>query len=349
MGPFPETRYRLLDPFRGLAALSVALFHAYSPWLDANPGLLAAPVAALVRHGWLGVELFFVISGYCIAALMLRCEREGRSAAVFLVDRLCRIMPPYWATLALLLAIRLAAQPFNQAPFSGDLIAWSSSLFLAEPWADRPRVLIVAWSLAYELGFYLLMALCWLHARRVGFAAIGLAAGVALAGYGILARDPAAPLEYWPHFLLGLAAWALIHRCPSHRRTLALVGTGAGLAAAGLLDPARQLPWIVAVAFAALLVLMHPADQVLSRARVLRPLAFLGSISYSLYLVHVPIVSPLGNLSQRAWPADSAPAAVLPLLITFAAIGVAWAFHRLVERPSERLRRTLFPGRPAAT
>jgi exopolysaccharide production protein ExoZ len=344
-----EPRYRLLDHFRGLAALSVTLFHAYSPWLGANPNLLPGPVSTLVRHGWLGVELFFVISGYCITSLLVRAQLQQRSPGNFIADRACRLLPPYWAALLLMLVLQTAALPFNHASLAGGVASWTTALVLLEPLAGQPRVMLVSWSLAYEFAFYLIAAGCWFVSRETRRPWIAFAIGGFLAAIQLVrGLEHLGPLTYWPHFALGGVAWLLIHRLPRWPGTvLALIAGGTCWLGARLFAPGQQLPWLTSATFSVLLVLLAPLDSAVARWLPLRPLSSLGTISYSLYLVHVPVVSPLGNLARRWWPADSPPAALIPLFTSAIAICVAWAFYSQVETRSELVRRRLFSHQPA--
>src|SRR5882724_4325160 len=93
-------RYLTLDHWRGLAALSVASFHAISPWRTGPHPAGADWLVAVMGQGWKGVHLFFVISGYCIGLLALREIRGRRLPGTFLANRFLRIFPPYWAACA---------------------------------------------------------------------------------------------------------------------------------------------------------------------------------------------------------------------------------------------------------
>jgi len=338
-------RYRSLDHWRGFSALAVLLFHVFTS-MHAKLGtpMLTSPLG----YGWLGVSLFFVISGYCVTERLAREHKEGGSAGRFLLDRGWRLLPPYWATLGLLLVLRAAAMPFNGGqgmPSWGD---WGTAVVLLDKLRSGEHVLLVAWSLAYEFVFYFVAAGCFLlvHVSRrvwVGFACAGLLA--------ILAWQPCWPVFHkvaagWVQFLFGSVVWLMLH--PVRARWLqALAVTGfVTVALLNLGAPGADQPALpVAAVFAALLLLAAPWDQKIAELPLLRPMSWLGGISYSLYLTHVPIVSPLRNLLERVTPPTPLALGALGLFCTAVAIAGAGWFNQLIERRVETVRRRHF--RPA--
>src|SRR5688572_27753935 len=109
-------RFRSLDAIRGLAALSVVLFHS----VNAHPAVAESALGRALLYGWAGVFLFFPVSGYCICAAIDR--RENGSVGRFLARRWRRIFPPYWASLVLTIVIGVAALPFNRGSLSDFLL-----------------------------------------------------------------------------------------------------------------------------------------------------------------------------------------------------------------------------------
>src|SRR5262249_54371182 len=123
---FPrDPRYQLLDAWRGLACLMITIGHAASG-LEADDwkALGDYPTARALRFAfdqlWLGVPLFFVISGYCISATVDAAQRKGHGPTQYFIRRLRRIFPPYWIFLASLVVLSLA----------GALCGWSHLLTL---------------------------------------------------------------------------------------------------------------------------------------------------------------------------------------------------------------------------
>jgi exopolysaccharide production protein ExoZ len=341
-------RYHLLDHWRGLAALAVLLFHTFSSWrLDqaANPGL--ALLAAVVSQGYRGVNLFFVISGYCMAQLSWIELRDRRDPAAFLRDRLLRILPPYWCACLAMLALAAIALPFNHARLdtSGGAMGWIAAgarhALLLDAFVGRPGFLLVAWSLSWELNYYLVTALLLRLAFRSLSAALGLGGLLAAIGIvpGLAARFP--PLAGWPAFAIGAALYAAIRSKDQNQATWPwLTFTAAlGAAAVGIGDWDNYS--ILGAAFAFALFVLHPYDNRLAGWRPVDWLSRVGAVSYSLYLIHAPVVTLVRNLLSRIFP-DTSSLYLIPMTASLlAALAATWIFSSVVEKPIERWRKSL--------
>src|SRR5438552_7308081 len=110
------------------------------------------------QWGWLGVHVFFAISGWCITERIATTIDRGEGTGMFLIERLLRIFPTYWAAIAATLLIRLMASVFNTAApstiFPAGIRGWLGTLLLMDPYIGTIAYLTVSWSLVYELGFY---------------------------------------------------------------------------------------------------------------------------------------------------------------------------------------------------
>lgn len=203
----PQRRLPLLDALRGLAALAVAWFHFTQGGLLPE-GLLKASG----HYGWLGVEVFFVISGCVIPwALSQAGYRWPTDAGPYLLRRVIRLDPPYLITILLALLLwQLAAW---MPGFRGDapqVEALTLALHLGYlvDLAGHTWIVPVFWSLAIEFQYYLLMALAWPvlggpnRLRRL------LGWLVLLGGVALLWPHPAWVLTYAPLFALGNLACA---------------------------------------------------------------------------------------------------------------------------------------------
>jgi len=288
-----------------------------------------------------------VISGYCVTERLAREHAAGGTAGRFILDRAWRLLPPYWATLGLLLVLRLVALPFNGGRGMSDWVSWCAAPLLLEKLVGREHVLLVAWSLAYEFVFYLLAAGCFIAAQAtrrpwVGFVCAGALAGLAWQPFWSAFHGLAGG---WVQFLFGAGVWLVLHFVRQRWRQFLvaafLVAGGWSIGnAPGI--PLHALP--VAATFAAILLLAAPHDVTIAKWGTLRPLAWAGSISYSLYLVHVPLIGPMRNLIERWIPSEPFPLILLGLGCSIVAIvGGGW-FHRWVERPVEAARRHHLPS-----
>ena len=318
-----STRLHTVDALRGLAALAVAFFHTTS----GNPSLMTGePLQQVGRWGWLGVDVFFVISGFVIPFALERGGYHWRDAGRFIAKRVVRIDPPYFATILLAVALGwLSAQmpSFRGKPFSVDAITLALHVGYLVDIAGRAWSVPAFWTLALEFQFYLAMALLfplvrhergWVRALTIGAFALGTFA---------LRERPYLP-TWGSWFALGMLAHT--YRAGRMGRVPFLGGV---LACAALIGVAATPAQAVVAASTALTI----AFVALERPR----LALLGTLSYSLYLVHEPVGGRVVNFAvhfaNRA-PWLNAGVVLVSLVVSLAA---AWMMYQLVEGPSQRI------------
>lgn len=299
-----------LDVLRGIAALAVffhhnftALFPPESVWPDWSPFRLFIPY----RFGYLGVQLFFVLSGYCIHKSFLgqqeRFENgEGIRWRTFLPDfltrRFFRIYPAYFAALLLFILVMPRVDGFpNEWIYLSPSNIWAHVL-LVHNLFQGPYYSINAsfWSLGVEMQLYFLYPLLLQLRHRVGYrAAFGCAALVSVANWAVEGRAPFfvanGPFHYW--YIWAAGAWL----AESHHRGVPLFPSRgrwlAGLFLAWLLVCSRpSLSWIdnlLIALFFTCLIESYLHRKTLNAAE--KGLARLGLVSYSFYLLHQPFVS----------------------------------------------------------
>ncbi len=343
-----------LDIARGLAALWVFIYHVR---LGIEPGLLRRFADA----GLLGVPLFFVISGYCMMASGRSIIARQRTARSFLARRLRRIFPPFWISIGVVVLIPFAAAAIVRlrgyaltwpAPAwmqysAGDWLAVATltrGLFEHGP-AHLPYSAVnsVYWSLAIEVQFYLVVAFALVFRRRFG-AILSLITAGSLAMWWLV--GPFAPgffAEYWPMFALGLLLYAALEKGVSPARVfgrwaapasvtacLAIAAAALGLT---LLRPSVSLErqTLFAVFCAAILWTGSGFESALPRdTGASRALTGLGKMSYSIYLLHIQLISFVIPLLRPYAPRRG----VLAVLLYMAATGpLAYVFYRYCERP----------------
>jgi peptidoglycan/LPS O-acetylase OafA/YrhL len=350
-------RLQFIDALRGIAALAVACYHIhrYGPLHEPASQRIPWPLAAVFEHGWMGVQVFFVISGFVIAYSVLGVPISPRFLGNFALRRSIRLDPPYWATILLVLALYAVTQDMGLAENVIDPPHWrqlASHAFYLQDVLDYGNVSVGFWSLCIEVQFYLLLIVLlgvaqWLH-RRLGPASEGLAATSLLAVTGPLAL--ASLVEYRPggdwnvwilhffcmFFLGALGCWALTGRIPR----------GVFWCYVALLLLRLRMDWSLEIAAATLTgVTLYLVGRLGRLADWLSspPLQYLGKISYSLYLIHYPISWIVVTLGF--WlTGDNSAAAIAWLCVALAAsIGAAHLLHRYCEAPSIRLARRLKP------
>jgi peptidoglycan/LPS O-acetylase OafA/YrhL len=346
-----------LDGLRGLAALYVLLFHC---WLYTFVGYPENPGPAWLgwlMYGRLAVVFFLVVSGFSLALTAAADGWRLGGARRFLRRRAWRILPPYWAALALSLAILWVFEGASREP-GPTLRTVAVYGALVQDLVPERTPNAAFWSIAIEAELYLLFPLVLLLRRRLG--AVALLGGVTLATVllGLLAPG-GTPGEgshgLMPHlapvFVAGVVAAGIVTARDRVRRLpwtwLSLVTAAPVLALIvrrGSVWTVEHYFWIdlaVVPAMTFLLVAVatgRPAPLV--RLLSTRPLTALGSMSYSLYLIHVPIVMVVarvlrphvvGTYGEQAFWFTLAVGVPLSL-------AASWLFARTFELPFQRHR-----------
>ena len=353
---------------RAVAATMVVWHHArHEAGLLAARGAGAALAPGTLLPWWAGVDLFFVISGLVIvlASRSLAGAPGGRGR--FLAHRIARVVPLYWLTTALYLALALAAPGLlGEAGALGRDPAFVAASFLFWPMA-RPDGSLqplygLGWTLNYEMAFYALFALGLGFGPRGAVAWLG-GVLVALVALGTLVSPPP-PLAFWadPIVLefalgagLGLARLAGLRLPSGARIALALLGLAGMLGAAWHLGgegevPGFARPLLVGLP-AGLLVAAAAFGPGLGRGRIaalpapLRALAVLGDASYALYLTHPFALRAGREALLRLGLAPALHPWVAMAAMTGLALLAALAVHRLVERPLTRSLRGFLENR----
>jgi peptidoglycan/LPS O-acetylase OafA/YrhL len=338
-------RVEALDLLRLFAALSVVAYH-YTFRGAAADGMTWLSLPALTpvtRYGYLGVQFFFVISGFVIAY-----SAEGRNAMQFFVARASRIYPGFLACMTLTFLVTLAV---GAPPFSTSLAAWLANLSVVAPAFHQPFMDGAYWSIVYELVFY-----AWTFA----FIAIGLfprrlnlivVAWLAISLANEIALDSGALRRLFVttdsgFFAAGLMLYALFsgRRDPIAWILLAAstaVGAIQGIFGAELVRTHFGVHIsdvvVVAICISAVAIVglaMLPRRLPLPSGLVL----MLGGLTYPLYLLHQHIGFMIFNRLEGIAPAPALAAGTLALVLA-----TAFLVWRFVERPGQRLMKATLP------
>jgi peptidoglycan/LPS O-acetylase OafA/YrhL len=363
--PEPPVRSRdgrlpALDGLRLVAALSVLLTHYFV--LPGNPYIwgrlpedLAPGPARAGGYGWLGVDFFFLISGFVICM-----SGWGRTVTQFFISRVVRLYPAYWLAV-LLSAALIGLHPLNHVNSTVDVSPRSvlANLTMMPYQLHMNMIEGVAWSLWVEARFYLLVGVLLMigmsYRTVVGFCGLWMMATLIDVEVGSPMLDELVMSQYSGLFVAGIAVF-LMRRFGPNLVLWGLLGF-AWLVELTMLDlrvanrvheTGDHLSWTVSAALltAGLVLLLLVALGPLGRIRW-RWLTTAGALTYPLYLLHqnlgqVMIAELHRHAGGLAWP-------VVLLLTVTAMLLLSWAVHLWVERPvGRRLKQGLINGlRPA--
>lgn len=364
----PAGKLHSIEALRGLAALMVLVYHARaelweglaSVWrrseisVESVIGLATLPFS----FGYLGVPLFFVLSGFCIHLRQARNPAAAFATPAFYRRRFWRIYPTYVAALLVSGAVvwwlvsrgdqLAAARDLSLASFLGSLFTVQG---LATPFFAGNTVF---WTLAIEIQIYLLYPLLLLLDRSAGAKlTLALTAIVSVTSIVVLRWiDPASIFPYWNQggqifskflftWTVGMYVADLYARGRVFPGPVVLLG-GLGMGGVGILLTLWGWQDIGEIGFAlcfggVLLWAVSPGSAFIWESRAMWPLVMLGTFSYSLYAIHPPILWLAKELLD---PNDIHRSSLIPLFAGCGmAIGAAFILYLLVEQWSINPRR----------
>ena len=348
--------YLTLDAWRGIASLSVVAFHAAKGILNRHPDLESRSLYAASLWGWLGVQLFFVISGYCITGAALSALRRGLSPfRIFILARIRRIYPPCWfallgAAFFGMAAMKMAKNGYLHPDaftevgiFQHSALYYFANLTLTQFVFHQPILLDVCWSLCYEVSFYLIVALCLLPltSGKKTHNVLNTLNSITILCLTLLIFAPSYsfyPFDLWPQFGLGVIVYDWLSR-PRERtpkiwaaivlaQTLLLAVLDNNRLGA-MQQPARPA-CIISLAFAAALIVLSRYDKRFSTFYIVQWLSTIGIFSYSLYLTHTLTLRAVNQICELLHIAQPFFVYVLGIGIS---LGVARLFYVLFEHP----------------
>ncbi|WP_203822305.1 acyltransferase family protein [Paractinoplanes ferrugineus] len=345
-----------LDGLRGLCALYVMLFHCWAYTYRGFPRYRGPEWLSWLGFGRLSVVLFLVLSGFSLAMAAARNDWRLGGLSRYARRRAWRILPAYWAALAfsLVIAWTVVRQPHSAEPDAASVVIYA---LLLQDLIGGPTPNGAFWSIGVEALLYAVLPLLLVLCRRIGAAAMLAVVTLPVVLVGFVVYDGSPPSgDNWlaPHLLPVFAAGVV----------------AAGVVAAG--DRFRRLPWALLSLLAAVpvgVLILHQGsrwmvhhyywvDMAIAPAmtffllaivsgrpagliRLLDsgPLRRLGSFSYSLYLIHLPIVVAISLtlVAPRLGHGDKA-FAVTTLLGGGISLVAAWGFARVFEWPFQRRR-----------
>ena len=326
-----------LQACRAIAAILVLLFHTSGSIFNLPKYFGHKPFGPVFDFGFAGVDFFFVLSGFIMMHAHADDLGQPRAIGAYWWKRFTRIYPAYWVVLAVLVSLFYLAPHFG-AGHERDAGVVVRSVFLI-PHPEGQQVLTVAWTLVYEVFFYVLFGLLILN-RRIGTALF--------IGWAILVvAQPAWSGSYLWQFAtsdvyirffagIGVAMFLKRWRVPTPR-----IVAAAGMAlflCTGMFDaydgPLMPLQRTLGYTLGSALTLAGLVQA--ERSGLIQPapwLVYLGNASYAIYLIHFPALSVLAKIAKAVQLDEYLPGTVLFCLLAAGAIGAGCLFHHVVENP----------------
>jgi peptidoglycan/LPS O-acetylase OafA/YrhL len=357
-------RLDALTGIRGIAALWVVAYHYAIIPFDALPWGRVLP---FVKFGYLGVDLFFFLSGFIIAYTHARdtATLAPRRVLHFWGLRFARIYPVHAAVLLAMVLMALAGPLLHVMPHHPENFYWRDlvwNMLLMQSWGVSPTVNwnFPSWSISSEWAAYLLFPLLALALARIATrrqAVLWLLAETALFALayvfffhgsldlkfdeGGFARFAVMRIAF--EFPAGALAWKLMTLHDVRRWPwTALIAAALGVAYVFAGTAARDLLVVLACFLAVLAGAV--SDTLVARVLGLAPIVWLGEVSYSIYMVHAPIRMTAGKAAGLlvARVGTGALGWLVALLLFALTIGVAALVHALIEEPGRHALRHWF-------
>ncbi len=341
-GQLIQPKYRAdIDGLRAIAVLSVVGFHAFPDW---------------IRGGFIGVDIFFVISGYLISTIIFEnLERNSFSFFEFYSRRIRRIFPALLLVLIALTAFgwfALFADEYKQlgkhiaagAGFVSNIVLWSESGYFDR--AAEAKPLLHLWSLGIEEQFYIIWPLLLWSSRKLRFNFLLITAAIASISFAlniwqihsdVIATFYSPQTRFWELLIgSGLAYFTLFKQSALQKFRMgnndlqSCVGIVLLAFAVIAITKDRAFPgwWALLPTVGALLIISAGPQAWVNRTVLAnRVMVWFGLISFPLYLWHWPLLTTTRIVESKALSVETRFAAVL------ISIALSWATYRFIERP----------------
>lgn len=333
-------RFNNLQSLRGIAALLVVMFHLRTLLKQFTPGTLHFP--NLFKFGFLGVDIFFVISGFVMMTITRGKFQQPGAATQFLTNRITRIYPVYWfytllAFMLISVDVLFTHKELTHAPLLQSLLLWPQ---------DSLPVLAVGWTLVYEMYFYFIIALLLFLPEKKSLAALGLWAlfvgigshfSFASAGMQV-ATNPLA-YEFMAGYLIARFQWS-VNKIFDFSILMGgtLLFVGACLARSFIWPEIPVAGWVRVALFGIPSMVVIYAAVALEFNGVIFPkiLHKLGDASYSIYLCHLVVFLVVKHVFLSLYMQKIISQPLMALLMFASAIGLGILSYHYLEKPLMR-------------
>ncbi len=333
----PRTQLLSIQYLRGLAALSVLGTHTLQwPLTEIN--------MVLLKTGRLGVDVFFVISGFIITTI----AGDGRfDPKEFLIRRAFRIVPAYWAATLLItiLALAIPTQFRTTVPTTEGLL---KSLLFIPSLEPKAPLLLLGWTLNFEVFFYVIFAsLFFLGSKTRTLAMLGILGALVATGQFVTGLSHVEAIYTSPS-LIGFGFGTILAQAHRHEAFTRFCGQwrwAAIVAPCILLIAFYVVDWgngeeialwkhLLMSLTASSIVLLGLNQEAMGRIAYIKLFKYIGDISYSVYLFHIFSVGAIWAVAKRYFDIHQ-PVAYLGLTIFIIMVGLVSGLvcHHFIERP----------------
>lgn len=317
MEPIPKLRIGIVGALRGFAALAVCWYHfiwGQDTWLKWSG-----------KYGWLGVHIFFVISGFIIPYSLYQYRYSIRDYFRFLGKRIARLHPPYLASIGVVVVLGWAMMLIPGWNAHAPDVSWInlvSHFFYLNDFLGRPWLNVVYWTLGIELQWYLLLGLIFplVASRKWEWQIAG--ALIVVLGHRLMLGHEHIIFHIAPVFLIGIFVFQYRMGLSSVWRMLVSIA----VIVAMIKEPIGVRVTSVALVTGLLIAFVTFENRAFNR---------LGELSYSLYLLHIPIGLRVIDFTSRL-PWSGRYLVLLDVFAIAVCIAASAVFFRWIESPSQK-------------
>lgn len=345
-----KIRFEFIDGLRGIAALFVILFHLNYAIRTHDPDAFNFYIAELFNWGYLGIQIFFVLSGFVIAYSLRHAQFTPQFLLQFFIKRSIRLDPPYWIIILLTLVIAAGAHLTfkSDQDFPFTFLQTFYNLIYLPDLMQVTLILPVAWTLCIEFQFYVFFAVLsmWLQRwniqkpnRCIIWGSLFLFSLLQNTPWAVLPTKPLFFIRFWYSFFLGcLVCWTMTHHTSKKLFLIACVM----VAFCSIWTNTPHA--IVSLGIAILIYIVSEKNSLhtLLRGRFFQ---YMGSISYSLYLLHWIIgMKFIDGAYKLLGPNVEGTLIASFLLITAIALIIILSdqFYKYIEKPSLEYSKKLY-------
>ncbi len=333
---------QLIQLLRGIASLLVVLLHCSRNSIET---LHQHFFGNFFQFGGAGVDIFFVLSGFIITYTNLKFVGMPDHFNFFIKRRIVRIYPTYWIIISLFLLLQVMLPSFYKTHFSFDIKNILSTFFL---FPGHAMVNGVSWTLSYEIFFYILFSLSFfIPAKKWSFYLAMLYAVVIIllpaSGYNFKNENSWLNLLTYPmnvEFFMGVVAAVVIPKI-SQKTAMPLIITGiiifllnAILSNANYVFVNSTFNRVIVFGIPAFLIITGLVKyELANKIKVYTIFLLLGEASYSLYLIHLPLVAAAYKILFKFNVNDNIVIHCIIILIVFTVCYCGILFYKFVEKP----------------